>query len=97
MHDCSVATGDRWLRNNLGGYAEWAKTHNSLLIVTFDEDSGEPPNHIATVLIGEQIRPGDYDEHTTHYTILRTIEDAYGLPALGEAAKVKPLLDIWES
>jgi hypothetical protein len=97
MHDCSVATGDRWLRNNLGGYADWAKTHNSLLIVTFDEDSGDPPNHIATVIVGEQIRPGDYDEPTTHYTILRTIEDAYGLPALGQAAKAMPLLNIWES
>lgn len=35
----AVRNGDFWLRQNLGLYAEWAKKHNSLLIVTFDEDS----------------------------------------------------------
>jgi phosphatidylinositol-3-phosphatase len=34
----SVAAGDAWLRENLDGYYQWAKTHNSLLIVTFDEN-----------------------------------------------------------
>src|SRR5262249_44563222 len=32
MHDCSVATGDTWLRTHLDAYAQWAKTHNSMLI-----------------------------------------------------------------
>jgi hypothetical protein len=92
-----VATGDQWLRDNLDGYAQWARTHNSLLIVTFDEDSEDGGNHIATLLVGQQIRPGSYDERANHYTILRTIEDAYGLPALGEAAKAGPLKTIWTS
>ena len=35
----AVRTGDAWLRKNLWNYAKWAKTHNSLLIITFDEDS----------------------------------------------------------
>jgi acid phosphatase len=33
----SVRRGDRWLEANLEAYYAWAKTHNSLLIVTFDE------------------------------------------------------------
>jgi hypothetical protein len=33
----SVPAGDRWLQSNLDAYYQWAKTHNSLLIVTFDE------------------------------------------------------------
>ncbi|RSM53187.1 hypothetical protein DMH03_38835 [Amycolatopsis sp. WAC 01376] len=32
MHDCPVDTGDKWLKNNLDAYAQWAKTHSSLLI-----------------------------------------------------------------
>ena len=32
---------DNWLRKNIGAYAQWAITHNSLLIVTWDEDSGQ--------------------------------------------------------
>jgi phosphatidylinositol-3-phosphatase len=34
----SIPAGDAWLRENLDRYYQWAKTHNSLLIVTFDED-----------------------------------------------------------
>ncbi len=34
----SIPAGDLWLRQNIDRYYEWAKTHNSLLIVTFDEN-----------------------------------------------------------
>jgi hypothetical protein len=34
----SVPAGDLWLRENIDRYYQWAKTHNSLLIVTFDEN-----------------------------------------------------------
>lgn len=34
----AVAVGDKWLADNLGAYYAWAKTHNSLLIITFDEN-----------------------------------------------------------
>jgi hypothetical protein len=34
----SVPAGDRWLAQNLDRYHQWAKTHNSLLIVTWDEN-----------------------------------------------------------
>jgi acid phosphatase len=35
----SVPVGDRWLKDNLDGYYQWAKTNNSLLILTFDENN----------------------------------------------------------
>jgi len=35
----AVQNGDAWLSANLGSYAEWARSNNSLLIVTWDEDS----------------------------------------------------------
>src|SRR5262249_11920712 len=34
----TIPAGDTWLRQNLDDYYQWAKTHNSLLIVTFDEN-----------------------------------------------------------
>src|SRR6476661_3700513 len=34
MHDCSVKDGDHWLAQNIDPYARWARTHNSLLILT---------------------------------------------------------------
>ncbi|MGX6608370.1 alkaline phosphatase family protein [Micromonosporaceae bacterium Da 78-11] len=95
MHDCSVATGNTWLKNNLDAYAQWAKTHNSLLIVTFDEDNRLAMNHIHTTLVGAHVKPGTYSSKITHYTVLRTIESAYGLSAIGGAASVSPITDVW--
>ncbi len=34
---CCISKGDAWLRKNLDGYVRWARGHNSLLILTFDE------------------------------------------------------------
>ncbi|SDS72879.1 Phosphoesterase family protein [Friedmanniella luteola] len=95
MHNCSVATGDTWLQKNLDGYARWAMTHNSLLVVTFDENAGGTVNQIATVVVGQKVRPGLYAEWMNHYTLLRTLEDAYGLAPLGFAAQATPLRTIW--
>jgi phosphatidylinositol-3-phosphatase len=95
MHDCSIATGNSWLQSHLDAYAQWAKTHNSLLIVTFDEDNSLSLNHIYTTFAGAHVAPGTYSEKITHYTVLRTIEAAYGLSALGGAASVSPVTDVW--
>jgi hypothetical protein len=35
----ATSKGDSWLKKNISKYATWAKTHNSLLIITWDEDS----------------------------------------------------------
>ncbi len=95
MHDCSVRTGDRWMKKHFDRYARWAPRHNSWLIVTFDENAGGRVKPIFTILVGEGIRPGRYGERMNHYTLLRTIEAAYGLPPLGRAKATSPLLTIW--
>jgi hypothetical protein len=94
MHDCSPATGDGWLQNHLDAYVQWAKTHNSLFILTFDEDN-RIDNQIATIFEGPMVNPGQYNENINHHNILRTIEDMYNLPYAGESANVAPITDIW--
>src|SRR5262245_61178337 len=39
----SIPRGDAWLKKNLDAYYQWAKTHNSLLIVTWDESDNKWP------------------------------------------------------
>jgi acid phosphatase len=95
MHDCPVATGDAWMRAHLDPYLQWAKAHNSLLVVTTDEDDNTSVNQIFTVVAGASVRPGRYAEKVTHYSVLRLIEDAYGLAPLGAAAQAAPITDIW--
>jgi len=95
MHDCPVSTGDTWAKQHLDAYAQWAKAHNSLLIVTFDENDGRPDNTILTVFAGAGVKPGRYGEAADHYRVLRTIENFYGLPPLGNAAQQSPLTDLF--
>ncbi len=95
MHDCEVATGDAWLRDHLGGYVQWAKTHASLLILTWDEDDRGAGNHIATVFVGQPVMPGRYAQRISHYNVLATLEAAYRLPRDGNAANAAPISGIW--
>ena len=96
-HDCSIAQGDSWLAQNLDSYARWARTHNSLLIVTFDESESprDRDNHIATVAFGERVVPGPVPERTDHYRLLRTLEDLYGLRPLGHSAQAAAIGSLW--
>jgi acid phosphatase len=95
MHDCGISAGDRWAEQQLAPYVDWSATHNSLLVVTFDEDGGSKDNHIATLLVGPMVQPGRSDQRIDHYSLLRTLEDMYGLPPLGSAAAAQPITGIW--
>jgi phosphatidylinositol-3-phosphatase len=95
MHDCSIAAGDTWLRNNIDPYVRWAERHNSLLILTWDEDDNSHSNQIPTIVVGADVRAGDATETINHDNVLRTIEDMYRLPAAGASAAAPPMLGIW--
>lgn len=96
MHDCNVETGDRWAGEQLPAYVEWARSHNSLLVVTFDEsEGGSADNHIATFLVGPMVQAGDAPQQIDHYSILRTVEEMYGLTPLGLAQNRTAITGIW--
>jgi hypothetical protein len=86
---------DAWLRDNLDPYLQWAKTHNSLLIVTQDEERwvGGTSQTVTTVVNGDPdlFVPGVNPSNVNHYNVLRTIEDMYGLPRLNNSATAAPL------
>jgi hypothetical protein len=89
MHDSDVQTGDAWLARHIDAYAQWAKSHNSLLLLTFDEDDyGTASNLIPTIMVGAGVMPGNYGEQISHYNVLATIESMYGLALLTPAAPV---------
>ena len=96
MHDCSVATGDAWAEDHLAAYVRWAQTHNSLLVVTFDEDDGHRrPTTSRRSWWARWSRPAPSAQRIDHYGVLRTLEDMYGLAPIGSAAGAKPLTGIW--
>ena len=96
MHDGSIQQGDSWLKTNLLSYVRWAFSHNSLLIVTWDEDDDSHGNQIPTIFVGPMVKAGQYSEKINHYNVLRTLEDLYHLPHLGNSASATPIIDIWK-
>ncbi|MDB5030864.1 alkaline phosphatase family protein [Mucilaginibacter sp.] len=91
----AIQRGDKWLKDNLGDYANWAKKHNSLLIVTFDEDDFKPVNYIPTIFAGANINKGKYSEKINHYNLLHTIEAMYNLP-VSDTTKATVITDVWK-
>ncbi|HUK33774.1 MAG TPA: alkaline phosphatase family protein [Vicinamibacterales bacterium] len=100
MHDGepleAIARGDQWLKEHIDPYVRWAEGHNSLLILTWDEDDDTRRNHIATIFVGPMVKPGTIGTKVDHYTILRTLSDAYGLEPVGQAAARTPVRSIWK-
>jgi hypothetical protein len=76
-------------------YATWAKANNSLLVVTWDEDDNGENNQIPTIFYGANVKTGAYGEPVTHYNVLSTLEQMYGLNTTGNAATVPAITDIW--
>ncbi len=99
MHDGSdpdrIQRGDQWLQARLERYVDWAQTHNSLLIITWDEDNGKSENHIPTILVGPMVRAGRYPEQTNHYGLLRTVTDMYDAQPVGLSRQASPLTTMW--
>ena len=97
LHDGTIQQGDAWLQANLVGSVRGARRHDSVLVLTWDEDDGTAGNHIATIVVGQGVHPGRYGEPVSHDNGLRTIEEMYGLPPLGASATAAPITDIWAS
>ncbi len=96
MHDGTIAQGDTWLQQHINSYIQFAQTHNSLLIVTWDEDDSASGNQIATIFVGPMVKQGQFTETINHFNVLRTLEDLYGLTHVGGAATATPISDVWK-
>ena len=95
MHDCSVATGDRWLRRIVRPLLKLPRT---AIFILFDEGatSKRGGGHTPGLVVGTAVRPrSSYRALSGHYEVLRTIEDAWGLPLLGASARARPISGIW--
>lgn len=69
--------------------------HNSLLIVTFDEDDGSEGNRVATLFYGPMVKPGRYAQRIDHYNVLRTVLEMYGARVPNEASRAEPIRSVW--
>jgi hypothetical protein len=81
---------------------------DGLIIVTYDEDQRAgglarkhgfgSGGHVVCAVLGPLVTPGTYDQQWFHYSLLRMMEDGFGLPEyLGAANEVTPINTIWRT
>jgi len=81
---------------------------NDVIVVVYDEDERAggmaaknglgQGGHTVCAILGPSVVPGEYDVTTYHYSLLRTIEDGFGISQyLGHAAEVAPIDTIWST
>ena len=101
MHDCSVATGDRFVSRLVPPLLR-SLGRNGLLLLTWDEGSSNDGccrlasgGHVVTIVAGPGARRGArMNSPADHYSVLQTIEDLLGLPRLrGAACPCTPSLE----
>jgi acid phosphatase len=70
---------------------QWAQSHNSLLIVTWDEDDSAHSNQIPVIFVGPMVRAGRYSTSINHYSVLRTVETLYGVGGSGSGQMISTI------
>ena len=106
MHDCSIATGDAWLAKVVPGIlASSAYLNGGALLITWDEGESSAGccgnatgGQVATLVIAPNGIAGLRSTIAeTHYSLLRTVEDAWGLSPLGRAASAVAMREYFRS
>jgi phospholipase C len=95
MHDCGIPVGDAWLRRIA---PPLLKLPNTAIFVVFDEGgaSVRGGGHTPGLVLGTAVRSGSrFRPFSGHYEVLRTIEQAWGLPLLGASSQARPITGIW--
>src|SRR5579863_3612878 len=95
-HDGTLTAADQWLAANIGPLVKSNVFQNGgLLIITFDEsvdtDSTNGGGHVATLVIGPQIKPG-YQSTTLyqHQSTLQLVLSTLGVQAFPGASAAAP-------
>jgi phosphatidylinositol-3-phosphatase len=103
-HDCSLDIADQWLRKLNVKLLDYLNKSGEpyLMLITFEEGQGNSSccglpakagGRVPTVLVSPQVKAGFQDDtQYTHYSVLKTISEAWGLPYLGKAAEEQNVL-----
>jgi phosphatidylinositol-3-phosphatase len=96
MHTGTISQGDSFLQSFIPKITSTAdyQAGKTVVFVTWDEDEGSENNHIPTITINPN---GAHDTSAcqgtqyTHYSMLRFVEDNFGLARIGNAASANSM------
>ncbi len=101
MHDCSVATGDAFLAAFVPTILQSAAYQSGAGLVVITWDEGETRigggGQVATIMISPRSKPAYRSPNAyNHYSVLRTIEDAWGLPCLANSCTANNMAEFFQ-
>jgi phospholipase C len=82
-HDTSLEFSSSWLKGFVRTLEGTIAMHQRTLVVVTWDEGGNRDNRVLTLLLGPVVNPGKYGTALTHYSLLRTIEDNFGLSTVG--------------
>jgi hypothetical protein len=95
MHDCAVASGDRFLKRLITPLLAQPST---IVFITFDEGVSDlgGGGRVALIAAGASVAPhSKVTAPVNHYGLLRTIAEQLGVQPPGAARGARPLSGIW--
>jgi phospholipase C len=110
-HDCPLDIADKWVNQMVTKLqASTAFGKNSLIMITYDEGNdkntasccgmgSKAGGRIAALLISPLVKPGFTDgTPLSHYSLLKTILQAWNLPDLGHTAQAETqaIVEAWQ-
>jgi hypothetical protein len=102
-HDTNAQTAGAWVKKFLTGTFGEKLRQGALVVVTFDESGGNADNRIYTLFLGDMVKPANQQDPKAlakpynHYSVLRTIEDNFGLePLTANDRNAAPITEIWK-
>lgn len=94
-HDCPLDQADRWLSGFLPkilGSASFTN-ENDVLFITFDEGDD---NHVLMLALGPSVKAGSkVTDSLSHYSFVRTVDDAWSLGCLSQACQAPNLASLF--
>jgi hypothetical protein len=102
-HDTNAQVAGAWVHRFMDQTFPQKLRNGTLVVITFDESGGNEDNRIYTVFLGDMVKdasqqdPKALAKHYDHYSVLRTIEDNFGLaPLTAYDRDASPIVDIWK-
>ena len=98
MHDCGIASADAWLQSVVPSIVQSPAFANAVLFIWWDEGTTTigGGGQVPLIAVSSRTPSGLLSQiPANHYSLLRTIEDLWGLPPLGQSATARSMTEFF--
>jgi hypothetical protein len=92
-----IKQGDTWLSQNVPAILEYVNAHRGVLLIVWDEPAGST-GKLPLIVVGPHVKHGAVSSvRYTHGSLVRTVEQIFGLPILATVTADSTFSDFFEA